>query len=58
MNRLIALKDMADLKNKLLLKCKSFDLKQLYQDVEPFLFVPSDSKKKLFFCEYIQQYEF
>jgi predicted nucleotidyltransferase component of viral defense system len=52
------IKDMIDLKDRLLLKCKNFNFDQLSKDVEQFLFVPSDSKKVLFFYEYIQKYEF
>lgn len=50
--------DRFDLKNRLLSRCKKFDFKQLAEDVEQFLFVPSDSKKVLFFYEYLQKYEF
>lgn len=52
------IKDMTDLKNRLLVKCKKFNFKQLARDVEPFLFTPSDSKKVLFFYDYIKCYEF
>jgi len=48
------IKDMADLKRKLLLKCKSLELKRLAKDVEPFLFTSSDSKKVLLFYDYIK----
>ena len=44
----------ADLRKKLLLKCKGLDLKQLAKDVEPFLFSPTDSKKVLLFKEYVK----
>jgi predicted nucleotidyltransferase component of viral defense system len=54
----LKIKDRADLKNKLLLKCKKFNLKQLAEDVEQFLFVPSDSKKVLLFYDYIKNCEF
>jgi len=46
--------DTADLKRKLLLKCKNLDLRQLSRDVEPFLFTPSESKKVLLFQDYIK----
>lgn len=52
------LKDKIDLKNRLLSICNQFDFKRLSKDVEQFLFVPADSKKVLFFCDYIQNYEF
>ena len=54
----LKVKDSADLKNRLLSKCKSFNFKQLAKDVEQFLFVPSDAKKVLFFYDYLQKYEF
>ena len=38
------IKDMADLKRKLLLKCKSLDFKRLAKDVEPFLEVPEEAE--------------
>lgn len=47
-----------DLKNRLLLRCGKFDFEQLAKEVEQFLFVPGDSKKVRFFCEYLQRYEF
>lgn len=50
----LKIKDATDLKKRLLGKCDKFDFKQLAQDVEPFLFSPSDSKKVLHFCEYIE----
>lgn len=50
--------DWVKLKNRLLLRCRKFDFDQLAKEVEQFLFVPSDSKKVLFFCQYLQKYEF
>jgi len=52
------IKDAADLKRRLLLRCKKFDFKQLTRDVEPFLFTPSDAKKVLLFQDYIRSYDF
>jgi len=52
------IKDAADLKRRLLLRCKKFDFKQLARDAEPFLFTPSDAKKVLFFEDYIRGYDF
>jgi predicted nucleotidyltransferase component of viral defense system len=52
------IKDAADLKRRLLLRCKKFDFKQLTRDVEPFLFTPSDAKKVLLFQDYIKSYDF
>jgi predicted nucleotidyltransferase component of viral defense system len=54
LNLKLGIKDMADLKRKLLLKCKSLDFKRLAKDVEPFLFTPSESKKVLLFFDYIK----
>lgn len=54
----LKIKDRVDLKNRLLLKCNKINFKQLAKNVEQFLFVPSDSKKVLFFYEYIKNCEF
>lgn len=54
----LKIKDSTDLKNRLLSRCKRFNFKQLAEDVEQFLFVPSDSKKVMFFYDYLQKYEF
>ena len=51
----LGIKDMEDLKTKLLYICSKFDFKALSKDVEQFIFHPSDSNKVLFFNEYIQQ---
>lgn len=50
----LEIEKLTDLKTNLLLKCKNLDFKQLAKDVEPFLFTASDSKKVLFFCDYIK----
>ncbi|MEW6067649.1 MAG: nucleotidyl transferase AbiEii/AbiGii toxin family protein [Nitrospirota bacterium] len=50
----LKIKDMTDLRKKLLLRCKDFDFKHLAKDVEPFLFIANDSKKVLSFCDYIR----
>jgi len=54
----LKIRDKIDLKNKLLLRCREFNFKQLAKDVEKFLFTPTDAKKVLFFYEYLQGYEF
>lgn len=54
----LKIKSEDDLKERLLLKCKDLNFKRLAKDVEPFLFVPRDSKKVLFFYDYIKNYEF
>jgi len=50
----LKIKDYFELKKRLLSKCKKLDFKQLAREVEQFLFVPSDSKKVLFFYDYIK----
>ncbi|MBU0599870.1 nucleotidyl transferase AbiEii/AbiGii toxin family protein [bacterium] len=52
------IKDGTDLKNKLLSRCEKLDFKQLAQDVEPFLFTPTDAKKVLFFYDYVKLVNF
>ena len=54
----LKIKNMADLKSKLLARCSKFNFKELAKDVEQFLSNPSDSKKVLFFYDYIKNYEF
>jgi len=51
----MAIKDSVSLKNKLLELISGFNFKELAKDVEPFLFVPSDSKKVEMFPEFIKQ---
>ena len=43
------------LKERILEKCESLDMKEMAKDVEPFLFNPGDSKKILMFPELIRQ---
>ncbi len=43
------------LKSKLLDKCKSLDFEQLSKDIIPFIFKPNDSKKVLFFKDYVKE---
>jgi len=54
----LKIKDTADLKSRLLTKCSKLNFKSLARDVEQFLFNPSDSKKILFFYDYIKNCEF
>ncbi len=54
----LKIKNPVDMKDRLLAKCNEFDFKHLARDVEPFLFTPGDSKKVLFFSDYIKGYEF
>ena len=48
------IKNIEELINKLLIRCKELNFKQLAKDVEPFLFNSKDSKKVLFFCDYVK----
>lgn len=50
----LKIKKIEDLKSRLLTKCKKFNFKKLTKDIEPFLFNSSDSKKVLFFYDYIK----
>jgi len=54
----LKIRNMVDLKSRLLAKCSKVNLKDLAKDVEQFLFNPSDSKKVLYFYDYIKNYEF
>lgn len=54
----LSIRDGVDLKERLLDKCRQLDLNELARDVEPFLFMPADSKKVLHFCEYIESIDF
>lgn len=47
-----------ELKSRMVWRCKGLNFRQLAKDVEPFLFEPADSKKVLFFAQYIKDYEF
>jgi len=50
----LGIRDILELKTRLLKKCKNLNFKQLAKDVGQFLFVPSDAKKILLFCDYIE----
>jgi len=45
-----------ELKLRMVRRCKALNFRQLAKDVEPFLFEPADSKKVLFFAQYIHDY--
>lgn len=51
----IGVKDMAELKERLLSLCKALDFTALARDIEPFLFSAIDAKKVLAFPDYINQ---
>lgn len=46
-----------ELKIRLLNKCNNLDMKTMAQDVEPFLFIPGDIKKVLYFEELLAAYK-
>lgn len=46
-----------ELKLRMVQRCKDLNFRQLARDVEPFLFEPADSKRVLFFAQYIKDYE-
>lgn len=48
------IKDILELKKRLLAKCEDLNFKNLAKDIEPFLFNPDDAKKVLFFQDYIK----
>ncbi|OQX50707.1 MAG: hypothetical protein B5M53_11915 [Candidatus Cloacimonas sp. 4484_209] len=54
----LRIKDAKDLKKLILKRCSQLDFKRLAKDVEPFLFIPGDAKKLLFFCDYIKDLSF
>lgn len=47
------IKNMDELRTKLLARCGKLDFEHLAKDVSPYLFIPSDSQKVLLFKEYI-----
>ncbi|MFQ6108998.1 MAG: nucleotidyl transferase AbiEii/AbiGii toxin family protein [Candidatus Aminicenantales bacterium] len=47
-----------DLKKRLIKKCQNVDFEKLARDVRPFLFNPDDTKKVLYFPDYIKELEF
>jgi len=46
-----------ELKNHLIEKCRGVNFEQLAKDVKPFLFNPDDTKKVIYFPEYIKNLE-
>ena len=51
----LEIENMVILKKRLLSRCKELNFKHLAKDTEPFLFNPCDSKKVVFFCDYIKE---
>jgi len=54
----ISVSDAESLKVMVLDKCQKLDMEEMAQDVEPFLFKPSDRKKVVHFEEVVKQYSF
>jgi hypothetical protein len=44
-----------DLKNNTIAHCQSIDMEQMAADVQPFLFNSTDTKKILFFEQFLSQ---
>ena len=44
-----------ELRKKLLERCKKLNMKEVADDVKPFLFNPDDTKKVILFPDYIKQ---
>jgi len=55
LDRKSGIKDMTVMKEKLTQKCEGLDFKRLAREVEPFLFDPHDSKKVLYFRDYLEK---
>ena len=51
----VGIKNETQLKEKLLERCKKLNMKQVANDVKPFLFNPNDMKKVELFADYIRQ---
>jgi predicted nucleotidyltransferase component of viral defense system len=47
-----------ELKFRMVRRCEALNFPQLAKDVQPFLFEPGDSKKVLFFAQYVKDYNF
>jgi hypothetical protein len=46
-----------DLKSSIIAHCQSIDMEQMAADVQPFLFNSTDTKKILFFEQFLSQYQ-
>jgi predicted nucleotidyltransferase component of viral defense system len=53
----VGIKNLIELKSKILDKCAQLDMNEMANDVSPFLFQSNDVKKVLLFAQYIQQIE-
>ena len=49
------IKTIDELKSSLIKKCGELNFKQLAKNVEPFLINYSDTKRILYFCDYVKQ---
>ena len=54
----LQIRDAADLKKKMLDKCRSLDMNAMADDVAPFLFNAGDTKKIVMFAEVLEGYSF
>jgi len=54
----VNIRNTGELKEKLLAKCHSLDMKAMADDVAPFLFNSTDEKKVRLFAEYLEGYSF
>lgn len=52
------IRNLDELKDKLLIKCKELDFEKLARDIEPFLFDSKDAKRVRNFYDYIKNYQF
>jgi len=55
LNQKIGVNTMQSLKNRILSEIQSVDMKEMAEDVKPFLFNPKDIKQILLFKEYLEQ---
>ena len=54
----LKIRNSEELKDQLILKCQSLDMKAMAVDVAPFLFNPADEKRVRLFEEYLVGYAF
>lgn len=54
----LTIKNQGDLKEMILKKCESINFKQLVKDLEPFLYTSEDSKRVLYFYDFLKEYKF
>lgn len=54
----LQIESFSELRFQMVHRCKTLNFRQLAKDVEPFLFEPADSKRVLFFMQYIKDHKF